>query len=153
MLEPDSGALLIEVEGVGAALRTPPFNLIVTALAPTALDALAARLSADGEALPGVVGPSAAASYFARVWSRTQGLPARLHHAVRIFENRKVIFPTPPIDGGRMRFAGEPDLAQVLAWAECFDRDVGNSTATPRSLIEQRVRNGDFVLWETDRVV
>jgi len=152
-VKPDAGLLLVDVDGAGVALRTPPHNLIVTELPPPLLDALVAQLSADGEALPGVFGPSVAAAHFARAWSRAHGLPSRLHHAMRIFENRRLVRPPPPVDGGALRDAREDDLARVLAWMERFDHDVGNATPTARALTEQRLRDGAFVLWHTERVV
>ncbi len=152
-IKPDSGALLVELEGVGAAICTPPFNLIVTALPPDAVDALAARLAADGVKLPGVVGPSEPSARFARAWSAQHGLPSRIHHAMRVFENRRVIAPRPPADGGRLRTATADELERVLDWIGAFNRDVGSTAPSPRALVEERVRNGDFVFWETDRVV
>jgi ribosomal protein S18 acetylase RimI-like enzyme len=152
-IAPDSGALLVEIDGAGAALRTPPFNLILSEVPPAALDALAAQLGADGERLPGVVGPRAAASHFARVWSQARGLPARVHHAMRIFENRRVIAPRPPADGGELRAARADEADLILGWVGAFNRDVGTTTPAPRALIEERVRAGDFFVWQTERAV
>lgn len=145
----DSDILLVETDD-GVALRTA-FNLIITAMSPATLDALVDHLS--DVKLPGVVGPGAASAHFARVWSARHGLPARMNHGMRVFENRRLLPPRAPADGGQMRAAGESDLSLVVEWVEAFSRDVGATAILPRAALEERVRRGDFALWQTDRVV
>jgi RimJ/RimL family protein N-acetyltransferase len=152
-LKPGTDALMLELDGVGAAVRTPPFNIVLSQAPLAHLDALVERLATDGETLPGVLGPNAPAAHVARTWAARHGLPLRLHHGMRIFECLNVTPPRPPADGGHMRRARPDEIDQVIAWTDAFNREANTTTPTPRSTLEDRLQSGAFVFWETDRVV
>jgi predicted GNAT family acetyltransferase len=152
-LKPGTDALMIELDGVGAAIRTPPYNLVISQAPGPVLDALVERLAADGESVPGVLGPNTAAAQVARAWAARHGLPARVHHGMRLFQCRQVIPPRPPVDGGRMRPARADELDRVVEWSDAFDREAGISTPRSRGAIAERVQAGSFVFWELDRPV
>ncbi len=105
---------------VAAAMRTPPWRLIVSEIDhPTAIQVLAADL--ERESLPGVSGPSRSAAGFARAWSRRTGAPARLHRRLRVFRLTTVIPPV--LAPGQMIEATAADKAIVAAWTRAFHEE------------------------------
>ena len=110
-----------------AALRTPPHNLVLSEFDDLAwLDPLIDAHLAAGEALPGVLGPSAAAAAFAARWVAHVGGTTTRVMQQRIFRLDRVIPPrTAP---GAWRRAVEPDRALLAAWYEAF-----HAEASPES--------------------
>jgi len=150
--------LLVDVEDdtgeiVAVAIQTPPFNLVVTRAPKAALDALVELLVAERITLPGVIGVADAARHVARSLASRHGLLSRVQRSMRIFENRQLIVSRSPMDGGLARTALDADLPLICSWTEAFWRDTRTGTPTPPELIKARVRNGQFLLWETDRPV
>ena len=76
----------VEEDGrvVGAALQTPPHNLILSPMAPDTASALAAYLYEQGAMLPGVLGPQEPAGTFATSWAALLRGDARLRDSLRI---------------------------------------------------------------------
>jgi len=152
---PAQPAIWIEVEDggrtVAAALCTPPFPLALTRASDEALQAIAERLAADGVTPSAVVGPSEASASFAVRWSALTGVAAVVGRQQRIFSCDRVIAPGPV--EGRMRAAGERDLARLTAWAEAFAEEAGTPSVGTRGIIETRLRAGRMRLWETDAPV
>lgn len=103
---------------VAAALCTPPHNLILSQLdEPRWLAALAADVLASDE-VPGVLGPTAAARWFADAWSARTGRAAVRVVQERIFRIDRVVAPRPV--PGRCREAEERDRALLSAWWSAF---------------------------------
>src|SRR5204863_8634105 len=81
---------------VGAAMRTPPLNLLLSfgtqerAIGPI-LDALE-RVTRD---IPGIGGPKALAAIAAAGWSARRGVERRVAMSQRIYRLAKVISPRP----------------------------------------------------------
>jgi uncharacterized protein len=151
--EDDPYFAVVEHEGrvVTAALRTPPYNLILAetddsagyvALADDAHDAF------DG--LPGVSGPSSAIAEFVSAWSSLTGEGARLLMSQEIYEATEVIPPRPV--GGRMRPATADDRELVFEWLTAFIREAmsvgGPEDAT--GFLERNAADPDarIVLWD-----
>lgn len=146
---------------IAAAVRTPPFNVIMySARGPDPeplsliLDNLldfSAQFAPDSPPgrVPGVVAHSATARAFAEQWSERTRKPFTLSMSQRIYELRKV---TPP-EGvpGHLRQARTEDLAVLADWVANFNVDAG----LPRldmveawGLAERRVDAGDIFVWE-----
>ncbi len=116
-------------EVVGAAVLTPPYNLVVSRLernAPTALSLIAADAHRNHPDLPGVVAPDDLAPAFADAWHGLTGQTARREKALRIFQLDTVV----PVTGvpGELRRATEADRDLMIAWlgafaAEAFGED------------------------------
>ena len=70
-------------EVVGAALRTPPYNLVLAR--PRTAGALAALASAVSDELPGVVGAVPEVDGFASAWSERHGVTAATRFDQRIY--------------------------------------------------------------------
>jgi predicted GNAT family acetyltransferase len=106
---------------VAAALRTPPYNLLLSQIDDVrSLAALTDDVLASDE-LPGVLGPAAAARSIAEAWSaRTGGAAARAMQE-RVFRLDRVIPPRPV--SGRCREAEERDRALLAAWWAAFSAE------------------------------
>lgn len=103
---------------VGATLRRPPNNQVLSELDdPAAVDALVDALR--DEALPGVLGPKAAAARFAERWTAGGRQRARVVVAERIFELDRVSPPRRPAVG-RWRLAEPADRDRVASWLVAF---------------------------------
>ena len=155
----DGPPLLADVrEGddiVAVAIRTPPRNLVLSECdVPAAVDALVDDLVADGDALPGALGPVEAIRQFAGRWTVATGQPHRRQFSERAFRLTRVIPPPPP--PGEMRLAVAADLRLLVDWLLAFtaealpeeDNDpVDAERAVSRWLYEGFKR---AYLWEVD---
>lgn len=102
-----------------AALRTPPFNLVLSMTD----DAFGLRFLADDVAraypdLPGVLGEKSVAADFVARWREVTGATATLKMAERVFRLTRVIEPR-PVAGGLRRATAE-DRALVIDWLRAF---------------------------------
>jgi predicted GNAT family acetyltransferase len=105
---------------VAAALRTPPYNLVLSEVA----DLAAVDLLADGlraEELPGVVGPPGAVQRFAERWTERTGEGWEIQLEERIFRLQRVIAPLPT--PGAMRPAVLADRDLVVDWILAFGEE------------------------------
>jgi predicted GNAT family acetyltransferase len=132
---------------VAAALRTPPWNLVVSMVDDIdAVDALAEALA--GDPLPGVSAPREIAEWFAAGWTARTGRRARRSMVERIFRLTAVRDPRPA--SGLMRLAGRADRALLIAWIEAFTLEaLGKSEDAAPGVdrwLEQRGRR--LWLWE-----
>lgn len=120
--QPARFAVVVEEAGapgrvVAAALQTPPHNLVLSHVEDLrSVDALARALA--GDALPGVLGPRAAARRFAERWAARTGRRPERTMAERIFRLSAVRPPRPA--AGRMRIAGPGDRGLIVAWLQAF---------------------------------
>jgi len=118
---------------VAAALRTPPHNLILSAVDDLdALPPLADDLSRSVADLPGVVGPQAPARRYAELWQERTGRAVRLEMAERIYR-LSAVTPARPT-AGALRRAGPGDREIVVEWLRAFalealGQDEGKSDA------------------------
>lgn len=103
-------------EVVGAALRTPPHNLLVGRPASDrALEALAGGI--DGS-LPGVSGGASEARAFADAWRALTGASTSVQMELGVFELTDV--RSVPIAPGSHRVAGPTDRPLLLEWLHAF---------------------------------
>jgi len=112
---------------VGAAIRTPPWRLVLSEVDhPGAVHRLAEDLG--GVPLPGVVGPSDAAAHFSEAWAERERARPRLNRHERAFRLRRVIAPRAA--PGEMILARPEHLALVTDWIAAFHDEA--SLANPR---------------------
>jgi predicted GNAT family acetyltransferase len=115
---------VVETESsvVGAALRTPPYNLIVgDPLADGAAEVLAESLATASAELPGVVANRPHSEAFAGRWTAVTGAEATLHMAQGVYALhvvREVRVAT-----GRARAATEADEELLVPWLQAFSRE------------------------------
>ncbi|MFI5274394.1 MAG: GNAT family N-acetyltransferase [Ktedonobacterales bacterium] len=111
---------------LAVALRTPPYNPVLSLVADAdreRLLPLCAALVDDlravyGEQLPGVLGPAAESRVFAQRWQRETGQAARVRTHQRIYQLAAVT----PVAGvpGALRRAAEADRALLERWLAAF---------------------------------
>ena len=135
---------------VMAALRTPPFNLVLSEVDdPAALAVLADDLS--GLELPGAVGPPAAARDFAERWVAAEGGAWSVVFDERIYRLTAVEPPRPAAGGSRL--AGPSDRELLADWLFDFGMEALGEQDRERVAIgldEWESGTGRrFWLWET----
>ena len=153
---PEFGLWLAEdgSEPVGAALRTPPHNLVLARPRDdSALEALAAAI--DGE-LPGVIAAQPEAEAFAKAWSAKTGVTPRINRGQGVFALERVEPPQPT--SGRIRDAGAGDRPLVLDWWRAFLEEALGESPEPESVAREvdhrlEAEDGGVVLWEDGETV
>jgi uncharacterized protein len=151
-LYPEHELWLVEDGGavVGAALRTPPYRLVLARpAAPGALVALADALPD----LPGVVGALPEARAFADGWRSKTGVAITAGHAQGVYKLERVV-PARPASGGP-RTAGDGDRELLLEWLHAFSLEALGEQEPDRANLERMVAQrlgaraeSGFVLWE-----
>ncbi len=137
---------------VGAAMRTPPHNLILSEIDDeAALEPLAEDVRDVFSELPGVLGPTAAVKRFVSLW----GVPGRRMLAQRAHRAESVTVPSGV--PGRMRDYEDNDRDVVLRWLEEFIAEAlpPGGPETAESSLAHRLADPDgaFVLWEDGEAV
>ncbi|HSB38744.1 MAG TPA: GNAT family N-acetyltransferase [Gaiellaceae bacterium] len=138
---------------VGAAMRTPPHNLILSELdVAEAVAALAADAREVFDSLPGVVGPKQRAAQFANVWRGATGATPRLEIAQRVFAADHVDEPRPA--SGSMRDYERGDREVAIRWMDEFVAEALPPNAPqPESgeeFVDRREQDPDagLVIWD-----
>jgi uncharacterized protein len=136
---------------VAAALRTPPYNLVLAR--PRSQEALAALAEAvAGEELPGVVGAVPEAADFAELWSAHTGATFRTNMRQGVYALEQVE-PPPPVSGSA-RVATAADRALALQWWIAFGDEVlhegGPGRANAGTMVDHRLSSASagILLWE-----
>jgi predicted GNAT family acetyltransferase len=142
-------------EPAGAALRTPPFNLIVARPRDdAALEALAGAIDED---LPGIVGARPEVDSFAAAWAARAGVTSQVRMTQGIYALERVR----PVRGvsGAMRPATADDRALLLDWwrafvAEALPHEPADDARNAAS-IDHRLaaQESGLLIWEDDRPV
>jgi predicted GNAT family acetyltransferase len=139
---------------VAAAVRTPPFRLVVSEVDdPRAIKVLAEDSLADD--LPGVLGPVEHVQAFVEARAALGGPHGTLEMSERIYRLTEVQ-PIPSVPG-RARSATPDDRDLVIAWLEAFRREAFGE-ADPQSVVVDAdrwlARRGRSLhLWEDGDVV
>jgi len=147
---PYLATVLVGDRVVGAAIRTPPWRLVVSHMdEPAMAEGLAADLA--GEVLPGVVGPARSAGAFAEAWRRRGGEP-RISTHERSYRLRHVIPPRPA--PGTMVRAAPGDRDVIAGWLRAFsDEAMRTGPAEDWERMADRGISGvgrEFWLWVDD---
>jgi uncharacterized protein len=136
-------------EVVGAALRTPPYNLVV--VRPSAAVAVEALAGAIDEELPGVVGAVPEVDAFVGSWSAQREVRPVTRFEQGIYAVTSVVGPPEPQGG--MRLALPADRPLLLEWVEAFAADVlREGPERHAKSVDARLASDDagFCLWEVD---
>jgi predicted GNAT family acetyltransferase len=137
---------------MAAALRTPPYNLVLAK--PRDDDALAALVAAIEDELPGVVGAHPEVDEFVRLWSERHGLSSRVLREQGIYA-LEAVQPVPR-SAGAARVARRDDEPLLLDWLGAFGEEVlseddpGRAEAT--KVVEHNIGADDagLLIWEDD---
>ena len=139
---------------VGAALQTPPYNLVLSRPRDDeVLVALADALSTQGLELPGVTGAVPEVDAFSEVWSARAGVWRRRRMAQRIYRITELrsVQHVP----GRARAATEADRELLVAWVGAFATEAMPEGAPDRDAertVDGRLRagSGSFTIWDDE---
>ena len=113
---------------VALAVRTPPHDLVLSAIDQPHTDAAVKLLAEDVRerypTLSGVQGPAPVSGRFVAAWLRSTSQPARKDLAMRIYQLDAVA--SPPFDvRGSFRWATQADRDLVVAWVQAFRGSIG----------------------------
>lgn len=141
---------------VGAALQTPPHNLVVARpVAADALETLVDALMEERIELPGVTGALPEVDAFANAWVARTGLGRRPRMRQRIYRLTRVR----PVEGvpGGPRNATAADRSLLIEWVQAFAEE-SFEDADPHAALRQvdarlDLGAGGFALWEDERPV
>ena len=138
-------------EVVAAALRTPPYNLILAQ--PRSAPALAALAEAvAGEELPGVTGTEPEVEEFAELWSRHSGVAGRVNMRQGVYALEQVE-PLSAVPGSA-RVATDDDRVLALRWWIAFGEEALHEGGPGRERAEASVDHklssptSGLLLWE-----
>lgn len=138
---------------VMAVMLTPPFNIALAGEpqnAPAVCDLVAQDLLAQGQMLPGVLGPSVLSQTFAETWSRLSSQPYRDGMRQRVFALHEVVYFGSA--AGWLRPAIEADLSLVMAWLTGFlvDALAGEGQSQVGKMAQRHITDGTLYLWENN---
>ena len=140
-----------EGEVAAAALRTPPYNLVLAR--PRSAPALAALAEAvAGEEIPGVTGTEPEVHEFAELWSEHSAVAGRVNMRQGVYALEQVA-PLPEVPGSA-RVATGDDYELALRWWIAFGEEVLHEGGPGREDAEQNVRHklssptSGLLLWE-----
>jgi predicted GNAT family acetyltransferase len=138
---------------VAAALRTPPYNLVLAR--PQSRHALAALAEAvAGEELPGVVGGEPEAPEFAELWTAHTGAHAHTNMRQGVYALERVE-PVPSVSGAA-RVATADDRELALRWWTAFGEEVlhegGPGRERADAIVDHRLSSSSagMLLWEDE---
>ena len=139
-------------EVVGAALQTPPYNLVLgRPHDDDALAALADALAIQGAELPGVTGAVPEVDAFSECWAERTGLSPQRRMAQRIYGITEL--RSADDVSGRARTATEADRELLIDWISAFVAEALPEDAPGRDAertVDARLRAGagGFTIWE-----
>lgn len=113
---------------IGVAIRTPPYNFILSRLSDDgAVEAFARDAYELYGELPGAIGLKDTVAAFADCWQQLTGHSSRLNRAERLFRVDEVI----PVAGvrGEYRPAREDDFETMVQWLMAFAAEALDSAA------------------------
>lgn len=141
-------------EVVAAALRTPPYNLILAKPRSTPALATLAEAVADSEEIPGVVGTEPEIHEFAELWSEHSGVPGRVNMRQGVYALDQVELV--PTVAGSARVATNDDRELALRWWIAFGEEVfhegGPGSERAEASVDHKLGSstGGILLWEDD---
>jgi GNAT superfamily N-acetyltransferase len=142
-------------EIVGAALQTPPFNLVLAQPRDDAVaTALADAIAEEAIELPGVVGAPPEVEHFADAWEACSDSTRRVRRSQRIYRVSDVLFPTRVTGSGRVATAEDREL--LVAWIRAFAEEALEGTPSPAAdtvrVVDARLADASsgFMLWDDE---
>jgi len=147
--------LTIENKGtiLGAALMTPPRQLLIADMADPAVIALADYMLAESAPVPGLVGRNSKAELFANYWTNRTGRSCRPKRSDRLYVCETVEpLSSPP---GRLRPALRDDQTLLSQWCVqfCLDAGIEDETVHFKARLPSMITNGSLFIWENNDAV
>jgi uncharacterized protein len=132
---------------VAAAMRTPPYNVILAHFSGDSVaivSALVESISKRSETIPGVVGDKAVADLFVEAWCAAHGPSVKSKMAQRIYRLDKI--NDIPFASGKLRLATLEDKELVIKWGHSFNLEADPSS--PEGDIIPKIERREVYLWE-----
>ena len=138
---------------VGAALMTPPRQLLMSRMPDLAVIALADYLLAHGAPLPGVVGFTTNANRFADYWTSKTGRSSLPKRSDRLYACEKVV--DFPYSAGRLRPASKADEPLLSDWCVrfCVDAGIEDETVYFQAQLPQKIADQSLFVWEDSEIL
>jgi uncharacterized protein len=134
-------------EAVGVVFQSPPtFFATLTPMQPNAIEACVDAIVGAGIDLPGVSGDAPTASRFAGQWTERRKTGASPHEGQRMYELREIEGSSSA--SGALRQANMNDRNLVVDWMRGFQTDTRESVTDPGALVDERLPEGQFWIWE-----
>jgi predicted GNAT family acetyltransferase len=144
----------LDDEKVSAAAMVAGLHLILTAGSAAFLPELAKHLHQNKIQLPGVIGPDPDAQQFANEWCKIKNCKMKLAMNQRIYELRKVVWPTGV--SGKARLVNAGDVPLLATWLEGFYLEaLPWELPNKEKMLEgakDRVKQSMTYFWEVDGV-
>jgi predicted GNAT family acetyltransferase len=132
---------------VGAAMRTPPFNVYVSPMPRASVEPVVDAMLATCADARGVTGTAGDARAFADAWRRRTraGIAVEMHQ--RIHRLDAVTLPNAPPGQWRSARAGDRDL--LVQWTEAFEIEAeSEASGTAAREVDVRLGDGRAFVWE-----
>lgn len=154
-----TGPYLMTIEAedgvVGAALMTPPHDLLVSGLPAGAAEVLAQYLAEIGAPLPGLAGPAPETSVLAECWAAKAGRSCRPSMTLRLYRCDRLL--PPDYSPGHLRAAVDADVPLLTGWRQTYRREAGlgekEEEEDHREVICRRIEQRQLFVWEHGRPV
>lgn len=131
-----------------AALRQPPWSMLVTELPPGASRALVTAWLNDDPDLPGVSGPPEAARAIAAAWCELTGGVSRCSMREAMHSLEEVRDPVRPASG-ELRLASAEERAVLIDWMAAFAREAGVPGGDQAAgLVDLRLGQERLFVWD-----
>ena len=136
-------------ELVGAALCTPPNQMLLGAVPHEAIGLVAEAFARTNPGAPGVQGTDTQARLFAERWRELTGRTATVHHGLRLFRLGEL---RPAEAPGRSRPAVDADRGLVTDWFAAFSAEIEQpmTRADAAASANERLAGGRLWLWIDD---
>lgn len=137
-------------EIVAAAIRTPPYNMILHCEEAhfDALNVIADHLIDTKHRLPGANGTVEVAESFSKIWHERTGQSTAILMSQRTYSLTEVIWPENVT--GQMRWAREEDIPTLLKWflGFCEEAVPDDPPENPEKNVRRFIDNSNLAIWE-----
>ena len=133
----------------GAFMHTPPFPVVLTAVAPAAAAELAAVTMAARPVLGVNAYPEVAAAFAGGWRAGGRGRRADVHRRQRLYRLAELAWPD-PAPAGAARLAGDHQAPLTAAWFAAFAREVDDmgSGEDHSAVVREKISHGGVTVWE-----
>lgn len=145
---------MVEDEGnvVAAAMRTPPYNLVLTRAPAVAIAMIADHIARQRMTLPGIIAPEEAAQTFLTAWRKfaLRTTIALKPHRGHVCEQ---VIPPPPTPG-RFDQALHTDADRLVALIDAFLDEIREPVrGDNRAFVESAIRENRLFVWRNPQIV
>jgi predicted GNAT family acetyltransferase len=138
---------------VGAALMSPPRQLLISDMPDPAVYTLADYMLAESAPVHGLVGRNYKAQLFAYYWTKRTGISSRIRMMERLYAC--TAGPTLTCASGRLRAATADDQARLSEWCVqfCIDGRIETEIVFFKARLPHKIADSTLFVWETEEVV